>query len=76
MTKTVSSGKRETELAIEVLHEFLGETLEPANLDRIEKALCRDGSPKGYLRRIRTVQRMPQKWRSLLEMPPDDGRSV
>ena len=64
--------ERETELAIEVLHEFLGETLEPADLDRIEKAWRRDGSPKGYLRRIRTVQRMPQKWRSLLEMPPDD----
>ncbi|MCY4523049.1 MAG: Uma2 family endonuclease [Caldilineaceae bacterium] len=58
-----------TDMAIDMMREFLGSELEPEHLDRIEEVWREDGPPTDAARRVRTVLQSPPTWRSLLGGP-------
>ena len=58
-----------TDMAIDMMREFLGSELEPEHLDRIEEVWREDGPPTDAARRVRTVLQSPHTWRSLLGGP-------
>ena len=66
-----------TEVAVDVMREFLQMDLDPAHLDRIEAIWRRDGPPSDAARRVRAVLRTPNEWRTLLQVPDtnDDNKS-
>ena len=54
------------------MREFLGSELTSAHLDRIEAVWRKDGPPMDACRHIRTAQRTPHEWHSLLQIPDND----
>ena len=58
-----------TEVAVDVMREFLQMDLDPAHLDHIEAIWRRDGPPSDAARRVRAVLRTPSEWRPLLQIP-------
>lgn len=61
-----------TDMAIDMMREFLGAELEPENLDRVEEVWRGDGLPTDAARRVRAVLQTPHEWRFLLGLPLDD----
>ena len=60
------AAQERTDMAIDMMREFLGSELEPEHLDRIEEVWRGDGPPTDAARRVRTVLQSPHTWRSLL----------
>ena len=54
------------EMALGLLHAYLGAELDPADLDRIEAAWRGDGLPDNVMDRILAVRKTPSEWRVLL----------
>ncbi len=66
------AAQERTDMAIDMMREFLESELEPEHLDRIEAVWRGDGPPADAARRVRTVLQNPHAWPVLLEFPPDD----
>ena len=64
--------QKRTDMAVDMMREFLGSELEPEHLDWIEKVWRGNGPPTDAARRVRTVLQTPHEWRFLLGLPPDD----
>ena len=65
------AAQERTDMAIDMMREFLGSELEPENLDRVEEVWRRDGPPTDAARRVRAVLQTPHEWRFLLGLPLD-----
>jgi hypothetical protein len=61
-----------TDMAIDMMREFLGSELGPKNLDRVEEVWRGDGPPTDAARRVRAVLQTPHEWRVLLGLPLDN----
>ena len=68
-TETDAKEAEWTEMAVDVLHTFLGSELAPVHLDQIEETWRSYGPPPDALQRVRDVQENPSAWRSLLGIP-------
>ncbi len=62
-----------TEMALGLLHTYLGAKLDSADLDRSEAAWRGDGLPDNVMDRILAVLKTPSDWRVLLLPAEPDG---